>query len=566
MLNYSTRIALRKGILGCSTLLLAFLLLLNTTTAQVALPPEVPPFEFITNGTPTGGYLFVTAVNMQSPTYDYPSTVMLFSPQGELIYYLPATDLAEGPYPRTPIGNFQMHNDGRMSFTDGLFGPIPGSIYMMDSTFRITDTLSCTPQYALDGHDFFISDDGHYHILAMEERVMDASSLTTEGGQIGDVNCVVTGHVIQEFDENFNLVGEWKTLDHFSLEDTYSVYFNDPLALNHAHVNSIFVDFDGNYIISSRSLNEITRINRTTGQIMWRLGGKNNQFSFPLDTVAFSAQHDAQYFSDGTLVLFDNATFTFPDDVSRMLVYDMDETNMTATDILNFQHPLNYPSGFMGSARLLPNDNFVISWGGGYNYAGSKGIQEFDPLWNEAMSLNFEDGVVSYRAVKSELPWPLERPTINCDDITQTLTASDGYTSYYWSTGDTTQVINVSNPGTYQVWGNTGSGFVSSTEFEIADISDLCLTLSANSETTASELNVYPNPANDQLNIAWAQASASATNIELIDLQGRVVFSFTMPTGATSERVDVSALPAGIYHLRASSENSIVVKRFSLVR
>ena len=37
-------------------------------------------------------------------------------------------------------------------------------------------------------------------------------------------------------------------------------------------------------MISSRHLNEITKISRTTGDIIWRFGGKNNQFTFVNDT------------------------------------------------------------------------------------------------------------------------------------------------------------------------------------------------------------------------------------------------------------------------------------------
>ena len=50
--------------------------------------------------------------------------------------------------------------------------------------------------------------------------------------------------------------------------------------IDYCHTNAIEQDNDGNILISSRNMDEITKINRITGQIIWRLGGKNNQFEF----------------------------------------------------------------------------------------------------------------------------------------------------------------------------------------------------------------------------------------------------------------------------------------------
>ena len=545
-------------------LLVCLIFNVGAVSAQVAIPPIVPPFTVNINGSPQGGHLFMSAIDMLNPTSDWPSTVMLLDEEAELLFYMPITNVSAAPYPRRAVGDFKMHPDGRMSFTDALFGPI-GNIYIMDSTFFIVDTLNCTPPYKLDGHDFVISSDGHYHLLAMEERVMDASALTTESGQAGDVNCVVTGHIIQEFDENKILVGEWKSLDHYALSDIYQYYFTDPLAMDHAHVNSLFVDFEGNYIISSRSLNEITRIDHQTGDIIWRLGGKNNEFTFLIDTLQFTSQHDAQYYSDGTLVLFDNATNTIPDNVSRMLTYDLDDVNMTVSPVINFQHPLNFPSGFMGSARTLNSDNFIISWGGGYDYSQGKSIQEFDDLWNEVLSVDLYDGFASYRAIKSELSWAVNRPVIECNDGTMILSTFDNYSSYYWSTGETTPTITISSPGSYQVWTNVGDGFMSSEVFEVLDLNDLC-GVSGVSELDERNISVYPVPANNGITVDWGENSNGVIEIVIYDLIGREVYQQIADQGAKQMLLNTQEIPSGMYTLRMTdrSNSGIIERKISI--
>lgn len=50
--------------------------------------------------------------------------------------------------------------------------------------------------------------------------------------------------------------------------------------LNWTHGNSIEVDHDDNIIVSNRAMSEIIKIDRYSGDIIWRLGGPMNDFIF----------------------------------------------------------------------------------------------------------------------------------------------------------------------------------------------------------------------------------------------------------------------------------------------
>jgi hypothetical protein len=60
-------------------------------------------------------------------------------------------------------------------------------------------------------------------------------------------------------------------------------------------------------LISFRSLNEITKISTATGNVVWRMGGLANQFTF-LDSPVppFSSQHSLRLTGSGLLLLLDN--------------------------------------------------------------------------------------------------------------------------------------------------------------------------------------------------------------------------------------------------------------------
>ena len=71
--------------------------------------------------------------------------------------------------------------------------------------------------------------------------------------------------------------------------------------VDYVHGNSMEQDVDGNILISARHLNEITKIDRQTGDIVWRMGGRHNEFTLIGDTEFFTRQHSARRTPTGTL-------------------------------------------------------------------------------------------------------------------------------------------------------------------------------------------------------------------------------------------------------------------------
>ena len=72
------------------------------------------------------------------------------------------------------------------------------------------------------------------------------------------------------------------------------------------HMNSISIDpSDGNVVISGRNTCACYKVNRKTGQIMWRLGGKHSDFQMGAGT-RFNYEHDVNIHAGGVLSLFDN--------------------------------------------------------------------------------------------------------------------------------------------------------------------------------------------------------------------------------------------------------------------
>jgi len=86
-----------------------------------------------------------------------------------------------------------------------------------------------------------------------------------------------------------------------------------------------------------KNLDEITKVDHNTGNIIWRLGGKNNQFTFANDNLGFSRQHDIRRFSNGDISLFDNGEY-HPVQVSSAVEYKLDEVNKSANLVRRIYH------------------------------------------------------------------------------------------------------------------------------------------------------------------------------------------------------------------------------------
>jgi hypothetical protein len=120
----------------------------------------------------------------------------------------------------------------------------------------------------------------------------------------------ISGAVIQELDGNRNVVWQWRTWDHFNWNE-----FADwgPPTTNGIiagwHVNAIRLDpIDGNLLVATTG--EAMKINRQTGDVLWRLGGAFNQFAFvgvsPAEAIRQLAGHDFHRLSSGNYLLLNN--------------------------------------------------------------------------------------------------------------------------------------------------------------------------------------------------------------------------------------------------------------------
>lgn len=273
------------------------------------------------------------------------------------------------------VMNFQKWNiNGAIRYTYQLYDPnaksiagvgyIPGSAVLLDENLKEIKRFRLLPYGsrttadidALDGHDFILLDDNHYIAMAYYQKAVSNidSSLHPAAG------CTVVAPIIQEV-QNGNVVWEWDATDYpefYANSVEGNDYTNATNAQDYMHMNSMFIDpKDNNLVCSFRNQNQIVKINRKTGNIIWRLGGKNSDFPMTADQK-FLRQHDATINNEGHIMMMDNGDAT-ERPYSRVVELAIDESAKTISSFKSLQLPYSLFCQYMGSVQKTSNTYFI---------------------------------------------------------------------------------------------------------------------------------------------------------------------------------------------------------------
>jgi hypothetical protein len=280
-----------------------------------------------------------------------------------------------------------------------------GEFVIADQNYREITRVRAAGTEQADQHDFVITPKGTALFWVYDPIPRDLTSMG------GPADGVLHDGVIQEIDiATGQRVFEWRARDHVALDESHAPLpqgDSAKLPWDYFHPNSVGLDADGHLIISARHTWTCYKINKKSGEVMWRLGGKKSDFTIG-QNANFSWQHDFRRRRDGSYGMFDNgAGVTKEREYSRGLVLKLDEQAKTATFVREFVHPDKISAPTQGSFRELADGGNFIGWGQKPNFTeftadGTVRLDGHLPLDNQ-----------SYRAYKSE--WvgePMDQPAL----------------------------------------------------------------------------------------------------------------------------------------------------------
>lgn len=146
-----------------------------------------------------------------------------------------------------------------------------------------------------------------------------------------------------------------------------------------------------------------------------------------------------------------------------------------------------------------------------------------------------------------------------------------GFTYFLWPSGaiDTTKHITqtVTAPGTYafRIVAENDDNCID-TATALVYVYTVTATEAAEDQGLKQEVQLFPNPANDRINIAF-NGNYTYNAIEIVDRSGRVIFNKNLMNGSFYDlEIDTSHLSNGIYLVRLHRKNNVELLKLAIRR
>jgi hypothetical protein len=331
------------------SLLAVVLSLVSTVVADaraeaISQPPNVA-ILLRTPGT-ARGLIFVAPKTAPSETR--PLGPQIVDNQGRPVWFYPvtngqmATDFRVQRYHGQPVLTWSQEKGFGGLAQDESVDLILDSHYNPVATVRAGNGLDA------DGHEFLLTPEDTALITIFNLVPADLSSVN------GPSSGTVIEGVVQEIDiATGEVLFEWHSLDHVGFDESYEpVPSSANTPWDYFHLNAVSLAEDGNLLISSRYASAVYKVDRHSGQIVWRLGGKKTNFALG-SNARFWYQHNP--IADGsTIRIFDNEATekTVVGPCSRVIWLEANPAIETAILFRSVRHPNCLSVTSEGFARI----------------------------------------------------------------------------------------------------------------------------------------------------------------------------------------------------------------------
>jgi Arylsulfotransferase (ASST) len=274
-----------------------------------------------------------------------------------------------------------------------------GEHVIYDRSYREIARFPAGNGLGADLHELFLTPQGTALVAAWDIQTVDRSSVGHGRGR------VIEG-VAQELEiPSARVLFEWRSLDHVALTESYAQVAP---AFDFFHINAIDYDSDGNLLISSRNCWTVYKVDRGSGKVIWRLGGKKSDFTIG-PGAHFSWQHDARHHgaNDGMISLYDNADNPQEEPQSRGVILRLDTKGKHATLASQYLHVPKQLAHIFGSVQTQPNGNVLVGFG------ASPYFTEYTMEGKVVYDAKLPYGGENYRTLR--FPWvgaPTDKPSL----------------------------------------------------------------------------------------------------------------------------------------------------------
>ncbi len=357
------------------------------------LPPDFPALS-ATGVSPTPGWYRATSL---TPT----AFAFILDEYGVPVWYKRMSFPGVGLYADGP------HGLAWRAWTGGGFPTEAAQLGMerraLDGSLVGTITL---PGEAVDWHEFVRLPNGNAMVVVYARETLPVPTTracTDSFGVARQATVVVNGDIV-EVNPAGDEVWRWRSDQHVAdSENTFPLCFDlDPgsgevWGLDLLHINALDVFPNGDLLVTARHFDAVMRVDRVTGNVVWKLGGTP-----PLQGVDLAiledprggpvTPHDGRVLPNGNVTMHDNRLGA-AQPTSRAVEYSIG----TSTATLVWSFSATFTAGTLGSVRRLGDGSTVIGWGTGT----SPWFEQILADGTEALTISVPPGLNIYRAEPS---------------------------------------------------------------------------------------------------------------------------------------------------------------------
>jgi hypothetical protein len=326
---------------------------------------------------------------------------MIADQKGNLVWFRPlpagvsATNFQVQQYAGKPVLSWWQGRIIRVGYGEG-------EDVLYDSSYRRIATIKAGNGYQADLHEIRLTPEGTAWIDIFDPIRMNLSSMH------GSANGIVLDSVVQQIDVKTGLVmWEWHSLGHIPLSESNVAPRASGYPWDYVHINSVDPGSSGDVLLSSRNTWGLYDVDIGSGDVRWRLGGKNSSFRLGSGTHEYW-QHDAEFQPGGLISVFDNASAPPKEKQSRGILLRPDTSSHTVTLVKQFVNPSKtLLASSQGNMVSLPGDNWLLGYGGLPNFT------EYDSSGHVLLDGTLGKNVQNFRTYLS--PWsatPPDRPAV----------------------------------------------------------------------------------------------------------------------------------------------------------
>ncbi len=391
---------LHRALLGLAALITSTVLgLAAGAPSALADPPSQPPPVTVlsSQGAAGRGDIFITPTG---DTSTYAQGPEILNRDGHVVWFHAAPEGLTAADFRTQ--RYEGHRVLTFWQGTGLGGLSDGTDYIYNDHYQQIATVHAGNGLSADGHEFLITPWNTALILAYTTA---KANLTAIGGSAHQT--VING-VVQDVDiATGKVLFQWNSADHVPYSQSEQPLPASPdTPWDWFHVNAVHIGSHGDLLIDARDTWTTYDVNRRTGSIRWRLGGKDSSFALRaapgqvLDDAGeiFAWQHDPEAIGHGEYTFFDNESSGTPElATSRAVTVKLNQRSRVATLVASDDQPEGLVAASQGNAQTTPNGDLFVGWG------ALPYFSEFDPAGQLVFNAEFPTGVNTYRAYL--LPW-----------------------------------------------------------------------------------------------------------------------------------------------------------------